>query len=173
MMRQPEDHFAPGTPRLAHIQQVMRTARRIEAQRPFGGRLVIAAAYHDLGYAQPLCVTGFHPVDSALIAREDGLDDEIIDAVLHHSGARGLAARSRPDLLHHYGPDCRMTRTALSRALTFCDNRSGPTGAPLSLTQRLSDIRVRHAATPPVLETTQAYLPEFEAIDAEFSALLA
>lgn len=171
-MRRPEDWFAPDNDRLAHIQQVIRTAQAIEARRSFAGRLIAAATYHDIGYAPSLATTGFHPVDGAETARKDGFDGEIVDAVLHHSGARGLASRSRPDLMHMYGPDCRMTETALSRALTFCDNRSGPRGESLSLAARIADIRVRHAGNAAILDTTEAYLPVFEAIDAEFAPLL-
>ena len=171
-MRRPEDWFAPDNDRLAHIQQVIRTARAIEARRSFAGRLIAAAAYHDIGYARSLATTGFHPVDGAEIGRKDGFDGEIVDAVLHHSGARGLASRSRPGLMHMYGPDCRMTETALSRALTFCDNRSGPRGESLSLAARIADIQVRHAGNAAILDTTEAYLPVFEAIDAEFAPLL-
>ncbi|MBW4983244.1 hypothetical protein KZZ07_11885 [Mameliella sp. CS4] len=171
-MKTPEDWFPPDAPRLAHIQQVMRTARIVEARQEFGGRLVIAAAYHDIGYAEAFAVTGFHPVDGAVLARADGCDAGVVDAVLHHSGARGLCLRMRPDLAGRYGPTCRMMDTALSRALTFCDNRSGPNGEALTLAERIADIRWRHAGNPALLETTADYLPLFERIDAEFARLL-
>ncbi|WP_420326720.1 HD domain-containing protein [Mameliella sp.] len=171
-MKAPEDWFPPDAPRLAHIRRVMELARRVEARQDFGGRLVIAAAYHDIGYAETFAKTGFHPVDGAILARSDGCGAEVVDAVLHHSGARGLCLRTRPDLAGHYGPTCRMMDTALSRALTFCDNRSGPNGETLTLSQRIADIRQRHAGNPALLETTADHLPLFERIDVEFAPLL-
>ncbi|KHQ54737.1 HD domain-containing protein [Mameliella alba] len=171
-MKAPEDWFPPDAPRLAHIRQVMRVAQVVEARQDFGGRLVIAVAYHDIGYARAFAETGFHPVDGAILARADGCDAEVVDAVLHHSGARGLCLRTRPDLAGHYGPACRMMDTRLSRALTFCDNRSGPNGEALTLAERIADIRQRHAGNPALLETTANYLPLFERIDAEFAPLL-
>ncbi|KUF10816.1 HD domain-containing protein [Pseudoponticoccus marisrubri] len=172
-MRDPERLFPAGADRLAHIRRVMQTARALEARRCFGGRLVLAAAYHDIGYAPSLVVTGFHPVDGALVARRDGLDTEIVDAVLHHSGARALAQRSRPDLVAHYGPVCRMMDTALSRALTFCDLRSGPRGERLSQSERLAEIAVRHAGNAALLAAMEEARPDFMAIEAEFGPCLA
>lgn len=172
-MRRPEDCFAPGSNRLAHILGVKQTARDIEARRSFGGRLVTAAAYHDIGYAEPLILTGYHPIDGALVARSDTLDTEIVDAVLHHSGARRLAQRSRPDLMAHYGPVCRMMHTTLSRALTFCDTHSGPRGERFSLAERLAEIRIRHAANTDLLAALDESQPEFQAISSEFLPLLA
>ncbi|MFD0982711.1 HD domain-containing protein [Tropicimonas aquimaris] len=150
----------------------MQTARSIEARLPFGGRLVIAAAYHDLGYAPDLATTGFHPVDGALVARSDGLDDGIVEAVLHHSGARALAQRTRPELMPHYGPECRMMRSALSRALTFCDTHSGPRGETFTLSERIAEIRQRHAGNTPLLASLDQHLSDYEALEAEFLPLL-
>ncbi len=171
-MRRPQDYFPSTSNRLVHILKVMQIARALEARRSFGGRLVTAAAYHDIGYAEALAVTGYHPIDGALVARHDGLDAEIVDAVLHHSGARTLAQRSRPDLMPHYGPDCRMMCTALSRALTFCDTHSGPQGEHFTLTERIAEIRTRHASNTALLAALEESQPEFQAIEAEFLPLM-
>lgn len=172
-MRRAEDHFDEGADRLAHIRRVLQTAREIEARHPFDGRLVAAALYHDLGYAPDLAVTGYHPIDGAMLARADGLDAEIVDAVLHHSGAWLLAQRTRPELAaEHYGPACRMMDTPLSRALTFCDNRSGPRGERFTLAQRVAEIRVRHARNTALMAALDVTLPALEEIDAEFLPLL-
>lgn len=167
-----DDHFPANAPRLAHIRQVVALAHRLEHRKSFGGRLIAAAVYHDIGYAPDLAATGFHPVDGAVLAKTHGLDAGTVDAVLHHSGARSLAVMTRPDLLCHYGARCRMMETELSRALTFCDNRSGPLGEPLSLDARAADIRRRHAAAPAILAVLETSMPRFCAIDAEFRALL-
>ncbi len=171
-MRRPEDYFPPGSNRLAHILRVMKTAQALEARRSFGGRLVTAAAYHDIGYAEALIATGYHPVDGALVARRDGLDAEIVDAVLHHSGARTLAQISRPELMPHYGTECRMMRMPLSRALTFCDTHSGPRGERFGLAERIAEIRTRHAANADLLAALDESQQAFQTIEAEFLPLL-
>lgn len=172
-MRHPEDHFPADAARLAHIRQVIELARALEARRGFGGRLIAAALYHDLGYAPEFAQTGFHPVDSAVLARADGLDPVVTDAVLHHSGARTLAELSRPDVLAAYGPVCRMMDTELSRALTFCDNHTGPNGERFTLSERLAEIRQRHAARPAILAVLDRHMPQFLSIEAEFLPLMA
>lgn len=172
-MRRPEEYFTSGSSRGAHILRVMKTAQELESRQPFGGRLVMAAAYHDIGYAGALIVTGYHPIDGALVARRDGLDPQITDAVLHHSGAWALAQRSRPELMRHYGPDCRMMRTALSRALTFCDTHSGPLGERFTLAERMGEIRIRHAANTDLLAALDDSQKDFQTIEAEFLPLLA
>lgn len=171
-MRRPEQHFARGSHRLAHILRVIETAQELEAHQPFGGRLILAAIYHDIGYAETLIETGYHPIDGALVARRDGLDPEISDAVLHHSGAWALAQRSRPDLMQYYGCDCRMMHTQLSRALTFCDTHSGPHGERFALTERLAEIRIRHAKNADLLTALEDNQQDFQTIEAEFLPLL-
>ena len=71
--RRPEQHFEATSTRLVHIQRVVSNAEIVESRESFGDRLILAAAYHDIGYAPDLAVTRFHPVDSALIATADGL----------------------------------------------------------------------------------------------------
>lgn len=171
-MRRPEQYFPLGSHRRAHILRVMKTAQALEARRSFGGRLVVAAAYHDIGYAEALTVTGYHPIDGALVAHRDGLDAEITDAVLHHSGAWALAQRSRPELTRHYGAECRMMHTTLSRALTFCDTHSGPRGERYTLTERLDEIRIRHAANANLLAALDDSRQDFQTIEAEFLPFL-
>lgn len=171
-MRRPEPLFAHGAHRLAHILRVIKTAQKLEAHQSFGGRLILAASYHDIGYAESLIVTGYHPIDGALVARGDGLDPEITDAVLHHSGARAMAQQSRPELMCYYGRDCRMMHTTLSRALTFCDTHSGPRGELFTLTERLDEIRIRHAANADLLSVLDDSQQDFQTIETEFMPLL-
>ena len=172
-MRRPDQYFPRESHRLAHILRVMKTAQELEARRPFGGRLVMAAAYHDIGYAEALIVTGYHPIDSALMARRDGLDAEITDAVLHHSGAWALAQRRQAELARYYGPACRMMHSTLSRALTFCDTHSGPRGERFSLAERLADIRIRHAKDANLLAALSDSQQDLQSIETEFLPLLA
>src|SRR5205085_7625190 len=48
---------------------------------------VVAAAWlHDIGYADPIRDTGFHPLDGARFLRRDGWADRVNALVAHHSG---------------------------------------------------------------------------------------
>ncbi|GAB5388745.1 MAG: hypothetical protein Alpg2KO_17130 [Alphaproteobacteria bacterium] len=144
----------------------------VEEEAGFGGKLVQAALYHDIAYAPDLRQSGFHPVDGAHQAAQDELPADVVDAVLHHSGAFGEMERMQPDLRADYGQACRMMQTKLSRALTFCDLRSGADGRPVSLTERLADIRDRHSRNHALLANLDAYDKQFRQIDQEFAHLL-
>lgn len=159
--------------RIAHIERVVENARIVEARIPFQGRLLAAAMYHDIGYAPEFAKTGFHPVDSAILAFADEVDPAVVEAVLHHTGAFGEARRCRPDLMFHFADSCLMMKTRLNRALTFCDLRAGVNGEKVSMTERLNDIAHRHAGNKPLLEVMCEYAPLFQQIDDEFSYCLA
>lgn len=170
--REPGHHFEAGSARLAHIQRVIENAKAVEAKESFGGRLISAAVYHDIGYASDLVRTGFHPVDGAFIAQADGQLREVVEAVLHHTGAYGEVMRARPDLLDRYPTGCEMMSTYLNRALTFCDLHAGPRGEAFTVVQRLADIRSRHAGNRNLLDNIASYEGQFVEIDCEFDHLL-
>lgn len=61
-------------------------------------RAVVCAAWlHDVGYAESVSVTGFHPLDGGRLLQSLGAPMEIVCLVAYHSGAefeaeqRGLA----------------------------------------------------------------------------------
>jgi HD superfamily phosphodiesterase len=58
--------------------------------------LVAAAWVHDIGYAPPLAVTGFHPLDGARHLDRSGFLARLAALVAHHSGRplRGRRART-------------------------------------------------------------------------------
>lgn len=171
-IRGPEHHFEAGSARLAHIHRVIENAKAIEARESFGGRLITAAVYHDIAYAHDLVRTGFHPVDGAFIALADGQPREVVEAVLHHTGAYGEVRREMPELLDRFPNGCEMMSTYLNRALTFCDLRAGPLGETFTLAQRVADWRTRHAANRVLLDNIADYETQFIEIDCEFGPLL-
>jgi putative nucleotidyltransferase with HDIG domain len=118
--------------------------RAAELAGPLGvdpDALVAAAWLHDIGYADAVKVTGFHPLDGAdyLAARQ--WPERIAGLVAYHSGARfvaaarGLAARlaAYPDLC---GP--------LADALTYADQTVGPCGARVTPQDRYAEMLRRH-----------------------------
>jgi putative nucleotidyltransferase with HDIG domain len=165
--------FPEGAPRYAHIVGVVSLANEVEsAYKEFGGKLKLAALYHDIGYSAQYRVTGFHPVDGAMAARKHGLSEEIAQAILYHGGSWKEAQLLRPDLKEYYADQCQMMATPLSRAMTYCDLHTGPNGEAFSVEERLADIRQRHAANQPLLQVMHEYEDRFKMIAAEWQAII-
>jgi len=165
--------FPYGSARLAHIEGVLQMASMIEiAWEDFDGKLEQAALYHDIGYAKHWNVTGFHPVDGAIAARDHGLDETVAQAILYHSGSWREAQMMCPDLCDLYASSCRMMDTPLNRAITYCDMHIGPQGQQFTLDERLADIKIRHATNQPLLGIIDEYYTRFMVIDAEWKAVL-
>ncbi|MGX5657158.1 hypothetical protein ACWKWC_20455 [Geodermatophilus nigrescens] len=129
--------------RWCHTQAVAHAAAPAVAagERPV---LVAAAWLHDIGYAEPLRRTGFHPLDGAWYLADHSWSDLVVGLVAHHSAARFVAAarglaphlRRFDDVRHCVGP--------LADALTYADQSTGPAGDPMDLEDRLADMLRRH-----------------------------
>jgi anti-anti-sigma regulatory factor len=110
------------------------------------GALVAAAWLHDIGYADVVRETGFHPLDGGLHLRALGWPDRIACLVAHHSEAiciaevRGLAER-----LDEFPRE----ESAVADALTYADQTVGPTGRVMELDERLADMLRRHGPESP------------------------
>lgn len=158
--------------RALHIRSVVRLAEYLDRRLALGGDLRRAACYHDIGYADVASVTGFHPVDGALLARRHGLPHIVAEAILHHTGAFHEMRAHRSDLATYYGASCKMLDSLVSRALTFCDLRSGVSGGLVSAQHRIEDIRRRHHRNSAILTSLDASEVAFHQIDAELSPAL-
>ncbi|BCJ46126.1 metal-dependent phosphohydrolase, HD subdomain protein [Actinoplanes ianthinogenes] len=119
-------------------------ARAAELAGPLGvdGDLLTAAAWlHDIGYAEPTVVTGFHPLDGADHLTRHGWPVRVAGLVAYHSGARFVAAaRGLSELLAAY-PD---ERTVLADALTYADQTVGPSGLRVDPAARYAEVLHRH-----------------------------
>ena len=119
--------------------------------------MLVAAAYlHDIGYAEPLVDTGFHPVDGARYLRSLGLDD-LACLVAHHTGApfeadlRGLAEHlQRVPSTHRAGRRC---PDLLRRHVQI-------TGQPMQPGDRLEEIVERHGEDSTVVRSRAHARPE-------------
>ncbi|GAA0970248.1 HDIG domain-containing protein [Acrocarpospora macrocephala] len=130
--------------RWEHSQGV---GRRAESLAPILGKdaeiLAASAWLHDIGYALELIDTGFHPIDGGRYLRDvHGADELLCRLVAHHTcaeieaGQRGLL-----DILTGEFPK---ERGDLVEALTFCDMTTSPDGLPLTVMDRLAEIRSRY-----------------------------
>jgi hypothetical protein len=102
--------------------------------------LVVAAWLHDIGYSQPVQVTGFHPLDGAAYLCRHGWPGRICDLVAHHSGAR-FVARARH--LNAALADYRCEQSPVSDALTYIDQTTSPQGQPVTVDERIAETLAR------------------------------
>ena len=102
--------------------------------------LTAAAWVHDVGYADAISTTGFHPLDGARFLRDRG-EHTLACLTAHHSNS-DVEARHR-GLTDELAEFAAPAGPALD-ALTFCDMTSGPTGARISFDERLAEILERY-----------------------------
>lgn len=139
------DLLAESLPRRwAHTKGVAAQAKSLATiLGDYADRIIAAAWLHDIGYAPAIAATGFHPLDGARYLRDfEHADTHLCRLVAHHTCAaieaqeRGLA----DTLLAEFEP----VRAELADALTYCDMTTGPDGRPLSVEERLAEIRARY-----------------------------
>jgi hypothetical protein len=158
---QAKELLAPLGDRWMHVQAVAHQARRLVRVLPAqDGDLLVAAAFlHDIGYAPSLNQLGFHPLDGARFLRAQG-QERLACLVAHHSEARfeaeerGLAEELAAFPVED-GP--------VMDALTFADMTTGPAGQPMTLDERISEIRRRYPPNDPVHRAIVRARPQLQA----------
>lgn len=158
--------------RWAHSQGVWRQAGMVSValDDEDAALLAQAAILHDVGYAPELVSTGFHPLDGARHLRSIGLADELISLVAHHSGARTEAEHRG---LHTYLDEFDPGPPELSDCLTFCDLTTSPDGSPVTVDERLAEIRQRHGPDSLKGQFLGSAEPELRAAAARIAARVA
>jgi len=146
-------------PRWDHVQAVGRLAETVAPAFGDDATTLVAAAYlHDIGYADQLAETGFHPLDGARFVRRLG-HERLACLVAHHTGARYEAKLRGIANLEDEFP---FADTPVDRALTYCDLTTGPTGQRVSPQNRVAEIQARYGAEHIVSRAILAALPELE-----------
>lgn len=142
------DLLGTSSERWRHSLGVAERAAEIATTVPPADRpLLVASAWlHDIGYAERLRDTGFHPYDGAAFLLDERWPLRLAALVAHHSGARFVA-------------DVRGLRAALDRfpledspladALTYADQTVGPNGRRMDVRDRLADTAARHGPESP------------------------
>lgn len=136
--------------RLSHVESVGNRAQIfIAGLSPGQAELLVAAAWvHDIGYAENLSRTAFHPLDGARWLRGEEFPEEVVNLVAYHSGAifeaeeRGLLDR----LLSEF-PE---PNDQLLRRLTAIDMSTDPDGNEIEPSKRIGEILTRYDAQHPV-----------------------
>jgi len=138
-----EELLAPLGDRYRHTRQVAARAEDLAPAVPAGDRdlLVVAAWWHDLGYAPGLVQTGFHPIDGARYLAANGHSPRLCALVAHHSAAT-FEARQRG--LTEELAGWPREESALADALWTADMTTGPRGEVLQYHERLAEIFYRY-----------------------------
>jgi len=133
--------------RWRHTVGVAARAEQIApADEPDAAALVAAAWLHDIGYAEKLRDTGFHPLDGGLHLRALGWPDRVACLVAHHSEAMCIAAvRGLAERLAEFPRE----ESPVVDALTYADQTVGPDGRVMELDERLADMLRRHGPESP------------------------
>jgi hypothetical protein len=146
--------------RWAHVQGVAGRARFLAPILGGGAELLEAAAWlHDIGYSPELAVTGFHPLDGARYLRDEhGADSVLCRLVANHSCAV-IEAEER-GLDRQLSAEFPLSDSGLRDALTYCDMTTSPTGCPVSLGDRLAEVRQRYGPSDVVTSFVQTAEPD-------------
>lgn len=132
--------------RWAHSRGVAAQALALQRLLRQHAELLEAAAWlHDIGYARPLALTGFHPLDGARYLRDTRFGDPTLwTLVAHHTCAQIEAqARGLGEVLAAEFPIGEVD-PFLVAALTYCDMTTGPDGTPLTVDERITEILSRY-----------------------------
>lgn len=147
--------------RWLHVQAVGRSAERLQ-QRGYdvSDAVIMSAWLHDVGYADTVAKTGFHPLDGAEWLRQQGVPQGVVALVAYHSAAQFEAEeRGLGDELAGFpAPD----QDQLD-VLTLIDMSTSPTGKRVAVNERLAEILVRYPEEHPVhraISRSRGYLAE-------------
>ncbi|MEV6101034.1 HD domain-containing protein [Nocardia sp. NPDC051981] len=132
--------------RRAHTIAVGRKVASIAGAIPghLRDETVTAACLHDVGYGYP--VLGFHPIDGAQLLAARGYSRIACHLVAFHSASR-IEAEVRgisPDVFDPFVLEEISGIDVASDFVWWADMSTGPTGDPVTIDQRLADIRVRY-----------------------------
>ena len=117
-----------------------------------------AAWLHDVGYADDVRETGFHPLDGARYLRSIGVSERTCRLVANHTHAwfeaeaRGLGGVLASEFPPEHSPT--------SDALTFADLTTGPVGTRVSVEDRLAEIYHRYPPGHVVHESIRRAEPD-------------
>lgn len=129
--------------RWPHVKAVAARADELSQAVPVDDRelLIVAAWWHDLGYAPGLLDTGMHQVDGARFLEAMHYPDRLASLVAHHSAAEYEAAeRGLDQALRHWPRE----DSAVADALWTADMTTGPRGERLSYNERYAEIMSRY-----------------------------
>lgn len=168
-----ERHLAAQNPRRwSHVVGVAVQARLLARVLGDDAELLIAAAWlHDVGYAQDLVDTGFHPLDGARFLRRLAAPERLASLVAHHTGA--LHEAELRDLAGPLLTEFPREVSAAADALWYVDLTTGPDGERVSVEERTAEIERRYGPQHVVTQFVREARPELLAAVRRAESLLA
>jgi hypothetical protein len=160
--------------RWAHSRGVAAQAVTLRRLLPQDAELLEAAAWlHDVGYASPLAIAGFHPLDGARHLRNTRFGDPTLWALVAHHSCAEIEADERGlgDVLAAEFPLGGVDPFLVS-ALTYCDMTTGPDGASLGVEERIMEILNRYGPNHVVHRAIARATPILRRQTAEIAAAL-
>ncbi len=134
--------------RWVHLSTVGGLAERLASRSDLVHEDVVSAAWlHDIGYAQILVATGFHPLDGALFLQASGAPTGVVGLVAHHTGA---AQEAEERGLVHEWRALPPANPADLDVLTMVDLAVSPAGLPVLVVDRIEEILSRYTEDDPV-----------------------
>lgn len=162
----------PLPQRWEHVQGVAARARFLAPILSDDAELIEAAAWlHDIGYSPELAGTGFHPLDGARYLRDTGGADALLCCLVANHSCAIVEAAER-GLYEELAAEFPTAALELSDALTYCDMTTNPTGSPVSVGERLAEIRQRYGPGDLVTSFIQTAESELLASVARISSRL-
>ncbi|EXG79742.1 HD domain-containing protein [Cryptosporangium arvum] len=161
----------PPAERWFHTAGVAARARQLASAVDQEDRdLLVAAAWlHDIGYADQVRDTGFHPLDGARYLDRLGLPKRLTSLVAHHSGARFVAeARGLGAAMADFPVEVSL----VSDALTYADQTVGPHGRPYSVDKRMAEMLGRHGPDSPQARAHRARAPYLRGVASRMENVL-
>jgi hypothetical protein len=153
--------------RWLHVQTVARTVEHLVPASEVPDDVVAAAWLHDIGYAPELVMTGMHAVDGAAFLDRAGAPTGVVSLVAFHTGAEFEAdERGLVDALAQFD---RPEQEELD-LLILADLVSSPTGARVTVRERLDEILKRYEPQHPVHWAVTRSRPYLEECAARASA---
>ena len=167
-----EGLLAPLRSRWRHTQAVAARAAELAHSVPTKDRdlLVVAAWWHDLGYAPEIRVTGMHQIDGARYLTDLGYSPRLCALVAHHSAATCEAGERR---LSSELDEWPREESAVADALWMADMTTGPDGERFDYPERLREILARYPADSVVARAMRNAQPAIEAAIARTNERLA
>jgi hypothetical protein len=158
--------------RWALVQGVAGRARFLGPILGGDAELVEAAAWlHDVGYSPELVETGFHPLDGARYLRDVQDADPVLCRLVANHSCAVIEAEER-GLGQELSAEFPVADSALSDGLTYCDMTTSPAGCPVSVGDRLAEIRRRYGPTDVVTSFVDVAEPELLASVGRVSSCL-
>ncbi|MEV6302718.1 HD domain-containing protein [Actinoplanes sp. NPDC051861] len=157
--------------RWKHTIGVAEQAARLAGRLGLDPDVLVSAAWlHDIGYAAPIALTGFHPLDGAVHVVDEGWPSRIAGLVANHSGAKFVAEVKGFAAELALFPD---ERSLMADALTYADQTTGPRGDRVDPESRYAEMLLRHGPCSANALVDGVRRPHLRGISGRVEALLA